>query len=84
MSDDAERVKKKSLLLSYYGQNEKTSISGAGDSNGKYDFKLEFNSSNESSANLQQIRDPFDLNSTMFEPDKFLSKIIKVRILIYL
>lgn len=70
MSEDTERIKKKNLLLSYYNQNNSL---GAGDSiqNGS-------TMSNYNSEVQIHLKDPFDINSTSFEPDLFLKKLIKV------
>ena len=71
MSEDTERLKKKNLLLSYYNQNNTL---GAGDS-----IQNASNMSNYNNSDVQiHLRDPFDINSTSFEPDLFLKKLIKV------
>lgn len=66
--DDVERIKKKNLLASYYGGSgaEEASVAATTAS---------------TSISPQSSRNPLDLNSTSFEPDKYLSMIIKEKTL---
>lgn len=69
MSDDLERMKKKSMLLSYYSQNGNIS-------NGETAPSSMLSSSVVSQL---QSKDPYDINSTSFEPDLYLKRLIKVK-----
>lgn len=68
MSDELERMKKKTLLLNYYAQNGNNNN---GDAVSTGDSSSPLNANNHS-------RDPYDINTTSFEPDLYLKKLIKV------
>ena len=83
MNDETERMKKKSLLLSYYAQNgnnstniDTISLATSGSSSSLNPINISTNITTAS------IRDPYDINSTSFEPDLYLKKLIKVNILL--
>jgi hypothetical protein len=83
MNDETERMKKKSLLLSYYAQNgnnstniDTISLATTGSSSSLNPINISTNITTAS------IRDPYDINSTSFEPDLYLKKLIKVNILL--
>lgn len=83
MNDETERMKKKSLLLSYYAQNgnnstniDTISLATTGSSSSLNPINISTNVTTAS------IRDPYDINSTSFEPDLYLKKLIKVNILL--
>lgn len=94
MSEDSERIKRKNLLLSYYNQ-ETSNLGAGGDSIQNNKTTVSSSSiamsnltnssyaSNDSQANAIQIhlKDPYDINSTTFEPDLFLRKLIKEKLL---
>lgn len=71
MTEDIERIKKKNLLLSYYNQDDSLA---AGDSN----RNLVMSNSNLDHDVQIHLKDPYDINSSNFEPDLFLKKLIKV------
>ena len=81
MNDETERMKKKSLLLSYYAQNgnnsttniDTISLATTGSSSSLNPINISTNVT---------TRDPYDINSTSFEPDLYLKKLIKVNILL--
>ena len=81
MSDELERIKKKSLLQSYYQNSQIDAASiGTGASSSSLNAS---NATSSYSAGMaakewSQTKDPYDLNSTTFEPDLFLKKLIKV------
>ena len=105
-SEEIERMKRKTLLQSYYAQNSLGVGNGvgAGDSSSLKNqtntasssssstlsnvMNSSFNSSeyttnpqnqiNTSSQIQIHLKDPYDLNSTVFESDLFLKKLIKV------
>jgi len=82
MNDETERMKKKSLLLSFYAQNGNNSTNIDTISLSTTGSSLSLNPIN-TSANVTtaSIRDPYDINSTSFESDLYLKKLIKVILL---
>lgn len=91
MSDDLERIKKKALLQSYYQNSnangqpniaDTTSVTTTSSSslNGVNNNTISSLNSKDSSTNQMYIyiKDPYDLNTTSFEPDLYLKKLIKV------
>ncbi len=69
MSDDLERIKKKALLQSYYSGNNHNVTTTENSS---------FTSASSLSVNnVQNIKDPYDINSVSFEPDLYLKNLIK-------
>ena len=78
MSDDLERIKKKALLQSYY---QKKSNDGTLDAASTTTSTSSMNSKSDTNSHQINVyqKDPYDLNSTTFEPDLFLRKLIKER-----
>lgn len=69
-SEESERLKKKSLLQSYYGgAGGASGDAGGGDASSSLEFPV------------PSSRSPLDLNSTHFEPEKYLSTVIKEKTL---
>lgn len=82
-----ERIKKKALLHSYYQNNENdrpdsssytTSSTSSLGANGNHGNNT-MSSLTTSSRDAYGAKEPFDLNSSSFEPDLFLRKLIKDR-----
>ena len=86
-SDDLERQKRKNLLLSYYsaaaGASNGTSL-GSGSMVSASSTSAETLSNANSSFNSNETpsavhKDPHDINSSCFEPDMFLKRLIRER-----
>lgn len=81
-SEDIERQKKKNLLLSYYGQQQaqQSGALGGSSANSSSSSQVGDGSSLKQSSisPTSMSRSPLDLNSTQFEPEKFISVVIKV------
>ena len=77
MSEE-DRIKRKNMLFSYYGQSANNSdeivrsVGGSGDSSSVSSLAINSNNENGNS------KDPNDINSSAFDSDLFLRKIIKV------
>jgi hypothetical protein len=67
MSDE-DRIKRKNLLLSYYWEENKAQNGDSSSSISSFAIN-----SNENSS-----KDPYDINSSVFDSDSFLKKLIKV------
>ena len=81
-ADDIERQKRKNLLLSYYsaGNSNGTSLgSGSLVSGDTLSTVSNANSSFNSNETPSVQKDPHDINSSSFEPDLFLKRIIRDR-----
>ena len=82
MSDEfsSDRLKKKTLLLSYYAQSGNNGAGQAVEAAGTADANaLNATSSETMPASIQVYsKDPYDLNASNFEADLFLKKLIKV------
>ena len=90
MSEEVERMKKKNLLLSYYSNNninqmaDSSSITTTASSSSLNapNPNLSSPTSKDSSSNTgltNNTKDPLDINSTSFEPDLYLRKLIRER-----
>jgi hypothetical protein len=78
MGDDAERIKKKALLQSYYQNNDNGQPDSSSYTTSSSSLGLGNSNSLNSKEQVKHSKDPYDLNATSFEADLFLKKLIKV------
>lgn len=83
-NEELDRMKKKSQPINYYSSqvnsNNQFSNNSIGDTNSNMTSNSSFNSNENVSNQSSQLRDPFDINSSTFDPDMFLKRLIKVKL----
>jgi hypothetical protein len=80
--NDIERMKKKSLLASYYNQDSSSSSlkeQNNDDNTSDFIYSPRQNENKQQQQLQLHNKDPYDVNSTTFEPDLYLKMLIKVK-----